>query len=69
MLLAFSEGMLCEFLIVGVMPTDKSSGPSISITFLQEKWQIVLDYAMQIKGLRVIFLHSPYMREVKLLDS
>lgn len=60
-----------NFSFLALMPTDKSSGPSIScpISAIEMANCIRLYNADQIKGLRVIFLHLPYTREVKLLDS
>lgn len=66
MLLAFFEGVLSEFLMVVVMLTDASAAPGVLYHFSAVEQQGVLDYIMQMKDFRVIFLPSLNMGEVKL---
>lgn len=67
MLLAFFEGVLSEFLMIVMMPTDASTAPGVFFYhFPAVEQQGVLDYIMQIKDLRVIFLPSLNVGEVKL---
>lgn len=66
LLLAFFEGMLSEFLMIVVMPTDASTVPGVLYQFSAVELQAVLDYILQIKDFRVIFLPSLNMGEVKL---
>lgn len=66
LLLAFFEGVLSEFLMIVVMPTDASTVPGVLYHFSAVEWQGILDYILQIKDFRVIFLPSLNMGEVKL---
>lgn len=66
LLLAFFEGVLSEFLMIVMMPTDASTAPGVLYHFPAVEQQGVLDYIVQIKDLRVIFLPSLNMGEVKL---
>lgn len=57
--------MHSEFVRVVVMPTDASTAPGVLYHFSAVEQQGALDYIMQIKDFRVIFL-SLNMGEVKL---
>lgn len=63
LLLAFFEGVLSELLMIVMMPTGASTVPGV---FCSREQQGVLDYIIQIKDFRVIFLPSLNMGEVKL---
>lgn len=58
LLLAFFEGVLSEFLMIVMMPTDASTVPDVLYHFSAVEQQDVLDHIMQIKDFRVIFLPS-----------
>lgn len=58
--------VLSEFLMTAMMPTDASTVPGVLYQFSAVELQAVLDYILQIKDFRVIFLPSLNMGEVKL---
>lgn len=58
--------VLSEFLMIAMMPTDASTVPGVLYQFSAVELQAVLDYILQIKDFRVIFLPSLNMGEVKL---